>query len=61
MLLPEAPRDRQRWGLSMNEWYAQVDILRSFITDNDWARMSIDRLCEEVQVTPEERMAYFGY
>jgi len=61
LLEPEAPRDRERWHKTMKDWYDQVDILRAFITDNDWARLSIERFCTEAAISPAERTEYFGY
>lgn len=61
LLEPEAPRDRARWHLIMKEWNDQVQLLRDFIIDNDWARLSIERFCAEAFIGPEERAEYFGY
>ena len=60
LLEPDAPRDRAQWGLSMDEWHAQVDVLRHFIWDNNWEVHSIDKLCWYLHVTPEERAEIFG-
>ena len=61
LLEPEAPRDRERWHKTMKDWYDQLDILRAFITDNDWARLSIERFCTEAEISPAERAEYFGF
>lgn len=61
LLEPEAPRDRARWYKSMKDWYDQLDTMREFITDNDWARLSIERFCAEAEITPAERAQYFGF
>lgn len=60
LLEPEAARDRERWDLGIDSWYSHVDGLRSFITDNNWEVHNIDQLCRFLDVTPEEREAYFG-
>lgn len=60
MLEPEAARDRERWDLTMDGWYSRVDSLRSFINDNNWEMHNIERLCSLLNITPEEREAYFG-
>ena len=60
LLEPDAARDRDRWGLSMDEWHAQVDLLRHFVWDNNWEIHSIDKLCWYLQVSDEERAAIFG-
>lgn len=60
LIEPEAARDRERWDLTMDGWYSRVDSLRSFINDNDWEMHNIEQLCSLLNVTPEEREAYFG-
>lgn len=61
LLEPEAPRDRARWHKTVKDWYDHVQLLRDFIIDNDWARLSIERFCAEAFIGPEERAEYFGY
>ena len=61
LLEPEAPRDRARWHKTVKDWYDHVQLLRDFIIDNDWAKLSIERLCTEALIGPEERAEYFGY
>ena len=39
----------------------QVEGLRSFVRDYDWASITVNALCTYLRVTPEERLAYFGY
>lgn len=60
LLEPEAARDRERWDLDLGSWYARVDELRAFITDNDWEMHNIDQLCWLLKVTAAEREEYFG-
>ncbi len=60
LLEPDAARDRDRWGLSMEEWHAQVDLLRHFVLDNNWEIHTIDKLCWYLQVSAEERATIFG-
>ena len=61
LLEPEAPRDRARWHKTMKDWYDHVQLLRDFIIDNDWAKLSIERFCAEAFISPTERAEYFGY
>jgi spore coat protein CotH len=61
LLEPEAPRDRARWHKTMKDWYDHVQLLRDFIIDNDWAKLSIERFCAEAFIGPVERAEYFGY
>ena len=61
LLEPEVARDWTRWGLNPDRWYDQVNALRSFVSDYDWAGVTVYALCNYLRVTPEERLAYFGY
>lgn len=60
LLEPEVARDRERWDMSESSWYSYVDSLRSFLIDNDWENHNIDQLCSLLDLTAEEREAYFG-
>jgi hypothetical protein len=60
LLEPEAPRDRERWGMSMDQWHSRVDELRSFITDQNWELFCIDQICMHLDVSPAERAEIFG-
>ncbi len=51
---PEVPRERERWGLSLDAWYGQLDTLRAFVRDKDWARHNVEQLTWLLQLTPEE-------
>lgn len=57
---PEVERDYARYQMYPDGWEWNVDWIRNFITENDWNQVCIDRLCEYLKVTPEERAAYFG-
>lgn len=61
LLAPEVPRDWTRWDLNPDRWPEQVEGLRSFVRDYDWASITVNALCTYLRVTPEERLAYFGY
>lgn len=60
LLEPEVARDRERWDMSASSWYSYVDALRDFLIDNDWENHNIDQLCSLLDLTAEEREAYFG-
>ena len=60
LLEPEVPRERRRWGYTLNSWYTQVDKMRKFITDSDWANHNIDQLSILMKLTDEELSTYFG-
>lgn len=59
MLMPEMPRDRERWYLTMDSWRERVELLRSIIRKG-YADYTIDTLCIVLNLTEEERIHYFG-
>jgi len=60
VLEPEMPRDRERWDLTMERWHNEVNGLRKWITDKDWCRYTINRLCTCFNVGASEKQQYFG-
>ena len=60
LLEPEMPRDRERWSLTMDRWHSEVNGLRNWITDKDWCRYTINRLCTCFNVGASEKSQYFG-
>lgn len=58
-ILPEIVRDRERVGIRVSYWESQMEKLRSF-ADEDYLSATIDVLCAELDLTPEERIEYFG-
>lgn len=59
LLAPEMARERARWSGTAGAWEKSVDALRANIADG-YAAASIQRLCEILGVSEEERMEYFG-
>ena len=59
-LEPEMPRDRERWHLTMDGWYSEVDKLRNYINENDWANYTVSRLRTTFNMTSAEMQEYFG-
>ena len=59
LLRPELPRDRERWYLTMETWEGRVDLIRDIIRSG-YAKKTVDELCRQLRVTPEERVHYFG-
>ena len=59
LLAPEMARERARWSGTAGAWEESVDALRANIADG-YAAASIQRLCEILGVSEEERMEYFG-
>ncbi len=56
---PEVPRDRMKVGIRLSYWYDQMEVLRSFATE-DYLRDTVDVLCRELELSEEERTSYFG-
>ncbi len=59
LLAPEMVRERAQWSGTAGAWEESVDALRANIADG-YAAASIQRLCEILGVSEEERMEYFG-
>ena len=57
---PEVDRDKQFSGMDTVTWRQHVDGLENMIIENNWTDLAIDHLCRLLQVSPEERMMYFG-
>ncbi len=60
LLAPEVPRERDRWKLSTEAWYARVDELRDFINNNNWELHNINQICYFLNVGEMERQQIFG-
>ena len=60
LLQPEISRDHERWGVTVEHWSSNVDLLRSTIRDNDYAHYTVRDLCKRLDLTKEERLRYFG-
>lgn len=60
LLEPEVPRERSRWGSDVDGWHYRLDELRSFITNNDYANYSANKLCSMLGASAEQKMQYFG-
>ena len=56
---PEVPRDRWKVGIRLSYWYDQIEMLRSFASE-DYISATVDVLCRELELTEEERTFYFG-
>ncbi len=59
LLLPEIPRERERWGGSLTGWQSAVNRLRTFITDQDHLGDIVDHLKVYIGLTSEEIETYF--
>ena len=60
LLAPEMVRERAQWSGTAGAWEESVDALRANIADG-YAAASIQRLCEILGVSEEERRLYFGF
>ena len=57
----EVPRERAKWGSSYDGWVYNVNKLRKFITDNNYSRYSVKRLCSLLEVSEADRKEIFGF
>ena len=60
LLEPEVPRERDQWGSDVDGWHYRLDELRSFITNNDYANYSANKLCSMLGASAEQKLQYFG-
>ena len=60
LLEPEVPRERDQWGSDVDGWHYRLDELHSFITNNDYANYSANKLCSLLGASAEQKMQYFG-
>ncbi|MBO5555826.1 MAG: CotH kinase family protein [Oscillospiraceae bacterium] len=56
---PEVRRDRAACGISYENWAGALENLRQFPTTCKYAQVTVDTLCQDLQVTEEERALYF--
>lgn len=59
LLAPEVPRERARWGKSVDEWKRDVQNLRNFIAQKDYLAEIVDTLDGYIGLTDQERETYF--
>jgi len=57
---PEVYRDRERWWLSYDAWLSRVQELRDYLIVNEYDVFCIERVCDMLDLTDEERMQWFG-
>lgn len=60
LLEPEISRERQRWGGSTEEWTADVDRLRTFLTRYDHWGLLVEDLKTYIGLTDAEAASWFG-
>ena len=60
LLEPEMPRDRERWDLTMERWYSEIDKMQHYINDNNWINFTIKQLCTCFNVSSAEKAQYFS-
>jgi hypothetical protein len=58
-ILPELDRDRERAGIGLAYWEYRMEELRGFASE-EYIRATLDVLCEDLDLSPEERALYFG-
>jgi hypothetical protein len=64
LLTPEVPRDRKKWGGSLERWQGKVQYLRDFIVvgeeGNDQMDSMINKLIDYIGLTDAEIDKYFS-
>jgi hypothetical protein len=62
LLLPEMPRNTERWDLSMNNWKWDISVLKNYVTDGVITRADylIDEAIVIFNLTEEDRAKYFS-
>ena len=60
LLAPEMPRAFEKLGRSGASWEYAVNELKNMVLSASWHDTCIDRLCQYLKVSPEERALYFG-
>lgn len=60
LLEPEIARERQRWGGSSEEWAADVERLRTFLTRYDHWGLMVEDLKTYIGLTDAEAASWFG-
>ena len=59
-IAPEVARDQARLRRNYRSWESNVDALRAFITNNNWAQHNVDAICRELRLSGDIREWYFG-
>ena len=57
---PEMARNQAYVHRSYDSWAAAVEALRTFVTNNNWARHNVDFICRELHLSKEVRDLYFS-
>ena len=57
---PEMARNQAFVHRSYDSWAAAVEALRTFVTNNSWARHNVDFICRELHLSKEVRDLYFS-
>lgn len=57
---PEMERDFNLRGLTMHRWYQNISLLKTLITEENWADRAVRNLRDILKLTPAEVEYYFG-
>lgn len=61
LIEPEVEQDRARWfGQGLWAYNSFVEKMEKHFGEQDWQKMCVDRFCELMNVTDEEKELYFG-
>ena len=60
LIQPEAERDAVRWHTSIARWERNLEYLKNFIGENDYAQTNINTICEILDLDDAQRETWFG-
>lgn len=60
LIQPEAERDAERWHTSIARWERNLEYLKNFIGENDYAQTNINTICEILDLDDAQRETWFG-
>ena len=60
LIQPEAERDAARWHTSLERWERNLEYLKNFIGENDYAQFNINTICEILDLDDAQRETWFG-
>lgn len=60
LIQPETERDAVRWHTSIARWERNLEYLKNFIGENDYAQTNINTICEILDLDDAQRETWFG-
>ncbi|MBQ8076053.1 MAG: CotH kinase family protein, partial [Oscillospiraceae bacterium] len=56
----EVSKDREKWEMSETGFYHRIEEFKNFVIENNYDQFCVEKVCKLLNVTPEERLHYFG-